>query len=144
MTVTPAAARPRPDESAATLGRAGTVAIVTLAALRLLEAVLWTAAALGTSALPTTGGIAAATELEVGTLALLAVAAIDVFCGIGLLLSWRWGWVLTMLVTGIGLISEILAYLAGDPGYLRLAILVASAFFLNQRPVRVRFGIPAR
>jgi hypothetical protein len=143
MTASPVPARPRPDESAATLGRAGTVAIVALATLRLGEALLWALAALGMSTLPNTGGIATAMGLDVGSILLLVAALVNVVCGVGLLLSWRWSWVLTMLVTGLGLVTEIAAYIGGDPGYLRLAILVASAFFLNQRAVRARFGISA-
>jgi hypothetical protein len=143
MTASPVPARPRPDESAATLGRAGTVGIAALATLRLGESVLWALAALGLGSLPNTGGLATAIGLEVGSILLLIAALVDVICGVGLLLSWRWSWVLTMLVTGLGLVTEISAYLSGEAGYLRLALLVASAFFLNQRAVRARFGISA-
>jgi hypothetical protein len=58
---------------------------------------------------------------------------------IGLLLRVRPAWGLTMFLVGIGLAVNLYAYFRGDPNYLRLALFVATAFYLNQRPVREVF-----
>jgi hypothetical protein len=68
--------------------------------------------------------------LEV-TIAVLAVVGV-----IGLLQRRRWGWVLTMVLTGVGLLAQIVRVINGQPDFLGLALLVATAFYLNQRSVR--------
>lgn len=70
-------------------------------------------------------------------LAVLAVAMIVAAVGILLRIGPAWG--LTMLIVGIGLVVNLFAYFSGDPNYLRLAVFVATAFYLNQRAVREVF-----
>jgi hypothetical protein len=54
----------------------------------------------------------------------------------GLLLLRRWGWVITMFMVGIGLAVNLGRIIAGVPDELDLALLVATAFYLNGRSVR--------
>jgi len=51
----------------------------------------------------------------------------------------RSAWGLTMLIVGLGLAVNLIAYFSGDPNFLRMAIFVLMAFYLNQRPVREVF-----
>lgn len=53
-----------------------------------------------------------------------------------LLAMHRWGWTLLMLVTGIGLVGALWQWWTGNLESLRLAVLVATAFYLNGRQVR--------
>jgi hypothetical protein len=72
---------------------------------------------------------------------LAALAALKVIAAVGLWRgSWR-AWVLTMLLVGVSLLALILLSLSGteDPRYLRLAINVVIAFYLNQGLVRDYF-----
>jgi hypothetical protein len=48
----------------------------------------------------------------------------------------RWGWELAMLATGIGLLGTLWLWWLGTEEPIRLALLVASAFYLNGRDVR--------
>ncbi len=66
----------------------------------------------------------------------LSVAALTVIGVIGLLGGRRWGWVLTMLLVGLGLVFDLLQYLNGVPVPISLALHVLAAFYLNQRSVR--------
>jgi hypothetical protein len=55
---------------------------------------------------------------------------------IGLLLGRRWGWVLTMVMVGLGLVLNLYRVAAGVPDYLEVLLLVITTFYLNQRSVR--------
>ena len=48
----------------------------------------------------------------------------------------RWGWVLLMLATGLGLLGSLWQWWLGSPEPMRLALLVVTAFYLNGREVR--------
>jgi hypothetical protein len=48
----------------------------------------------------------------------------------------RWGWVLLMLATGLGLLAALWQWGLGSPEPVRLALLVVTAFYLNGRSVR--------
>ncbi len=48
----------------------------------------------------------------------------------------RWGWVLLMLATGIGLLAALWQWWLGNPEPIRLALLVVTAFYLNGHSVR--------
>ena len=48
----------------------------------------------------------------------------------------RWGWVLLMLATGLGLLGSLWQWWLGSPEPIRLALLVVTAFYLNGREVR--------
>lgn len=135
----PRTAQPAPDESAVALGRAGRAGIYALVVLRLAEAALWTLVAF--AILETAPTLSSIIEDVAWAPVFLAVAALDVVIAVGLLRRYRWAWVLTMLLTGLGLATTIYLVMNGEHDLLRLAILVATALFLNQRPVRLRFGI---
>jgi hypothetical protein len=66
----------------------------------------------------------------------LASALIIVIGIVGLLAMRRWGWVLTMLLVGFGLMYELVQVYRGRPDDLALLTLVIAAFYLNQRSVR--------
>jgi hypothetical protein len=48
----------------------------------------------------------------------------------------RWGWVLLMLATGMGLLAGLWQWWLGSPEPIRLALLVVTAFYLNGHSVR--------
>lgn len=57
---------------------------------------------------------------------------------------WLWtlsrrGWVLVMVLVGIGLIANLYLWSIGQPTWLRMAIQAATAFYLNSSPVRGLF-----
>ena len=43
----------------------------------------------------------------------------------------RWGWVLLMLATGLGLLASLWQWWLGNPEPIRLALLVVTAFYLT-------------
>lgn len=51
----------------------------------------------------------------------------------------RWGWVLLMLSTGLGLMASLWQWWMGNPEPIRLALLVVTAFYLNGHQVRDLF-----
>jgi hypothetical protein len=63
----------------------------------------------------------------------------------GLWLGWRRGWVLTMLLVGASLVIDLWLYWNGQPLYLRMAMDVVVALYLNQKAVREFFeGKPSK
>ena len=58
---------------------------------------------------------------------------------LGLWLHKRWGWVLSMILTGLGLGFTIWSYFQGEPDYLPMFIDVVLVFYLNQRDVQQLF-----
>ena len=58
---------------------------------------------------------------------------------IGLLLLKRWGWILTMIMTGSGLAFSIWSYFDGSPRYIPLLIDLVIVFYLNQSDVQSPF-----
>ena len=58
---------------------------------------------------------------------------------LGLLLLKRWGWILTMILTGIGLAFSIWTYFSGSPRYIPMLIYIVTVFYLNQRDVQSPF-----
>lgn len=48
----------------------------------------------------------------------------------------RWGWVVLMIATGIGLLAALWQWWIGHPEPARLAIFVVTAFYLNAREAR--------
>ena len=48
----------------------------------------------------------------------------------------RWGWVLLMLATGLGLLAALWQWWLGNPEPIRLGLLVVTAFYLNGRAAR--------
>ncbi|MFN2196797.1 MAG: hypothetical protein ACK2UW_11810 [Anaerolineales bacterium] len=58
---------------------------------------------------------------------------------VGLLFLKRWGWILTMILTGLGLLYSILSYFLGNPHYLSMVIDLVIVFYLNQHDVQSAF-----
>ena len=63
----------------------------------------------------------------------------EVLSVLGLLMLRRWGWVLTMILTGIGLSYAIWSYFQGSPHYIPMVIYLVIVFYLNQRDVQSAF-----
>ena len=117
--------------------------IVILALFQLALAAWWLALAGGIRLGPMTGlpaglltqGIAG--QASIGALGVLSFAA-----ALGLVARLRAAWVLTMLLTGIGLAGTLAGYALGQPDDVLLLLEVTSAFYLNQPGVRAAFGNP--
>ncbi|MDX1435393.1 MAG: hypothetical protein R3335_01185 [Anaerolineales bacterium] len=58
---------------------------------------------------------------------------------IGMLRLRRWGWVLTMVITGLGLIFSIWSYFEGNFNYVAMIVNIMIVFYLNQRDVQAPF-----
>jgi hypothetical protein len=108
--------------------------LLAVAALRLLDAGLKLALVFG---LPTVGAPMPVIIGPAITNTVAVVWAVVTIIGVlGLLARTRWGWVLTMLLVGGGLVIDLYQYLIGQPTPVALAVHVATAFYLNQRSVR--------
>ncbi len=70
----------------------------------------------------------------------IVLATATIIGVVGLLAFRRWGWVITMILVGIGLLGELIRVVIGQPDHLGLLLLVVSAFYLNQRSVRAMAG----
>jgi hypothetical protein len=58
---------------------------------------------------------------------------------LGLLFLKRWGWILTMILTGLGLSYTIWSYFQGNPNYIGMVMDLVIVFYLNQREVQLPF-----
>jgi hypothetical protein len=67
---------------------------------------------------------------------LVAVAVVEIAAAVGLWRGSRRAWVVTMLLVGVGLVAGLVLRWAGEPSYLRLAINMVMALYLNQGAVR--------
>ena len=109
--------------------------LLVVVVLRLVDAIGLALSGLGFQ--PVFGGLPIIANFPMLTRSLeLAGAALAVIGVIGLLANRRWGWVLTMVLVGVGLLLEIIKVAIGHPDHLSLLFLVATAFYLNQRSVR--------
>jgi hypothetical protein len=66
-------------------------------------------------------------------------AILNVLAAIWLWTLSRRGWVLVMVLVGIGLVANLYLWSIGQPAWLRMAIQAATAFYLNSSPVRNLF-----
>lgn len=89
------------------------------------------------------GGLIGIKDSQVGQAALVITGVAMLLAAVGLVLRIQSAWGLTMLIVGIGLIVNLIAYVSGDPNFLRMAIFVLMAFYLNGRPVREVFLGPS-
>jgi hypothetical protein len=133
--------------------RAGRPAIVTiLAILQLLNAaaygvILAALLATGPDTLAGLIGDGLLGEVETATFALVVggFAVATLAAGILLLRMRQLGWTITMLLSGLGLVSSIAVWWTeATTNPILLFIQVASVFYLNQRQVREAFGISRR
>jgi hypothetical protein len=114
--------------------------ILVVATLRIIDALTLAAIGLGLRGLPVSGlAIVASSPTLTRSIELIIAAAIIVGV-VGLLAYRRWGWVLTMILVGLGLAHELIRIWIGQPDHLGLLLLVVSAFYLNQRSVRAMAG----
>jgi hypothetical protein len=69
----------------------------------------------------------------------IVLVAVGLVAAAGLWRGHRWAWVLAMLVVGVSLVVSLYLFWLGDPPYLRMAVDVVLAFYLNQGAVREHF-----
>ena len=140
------------DGAAARGARRRPVPVTILAAIQLITALLLGVTAVGlavdlTSASAILGGAVGTGEaagLEAATLAVIVgiMAALELVAAVALLRLSRLGWTLTMLLTGVSLATQILTFWStGEVLTLSMLLSVATVLYLNQRPVRVAFGL---
>src|SRR5215204_2525301 len=116
------------------------VGVLIVAFLRVIDAVSMAAIGLGVRGLPT-DGLPILEDSPFLTQSVDIVLAVASIIGVvGLLAFRRWGWVLTMILVGLGLLAELIRVAIGQPDHLGLLLLVVSAFYLNQRSVRAMAG----
>lgn len=116
------------------------VGVLIVAVLRILDAVALAAIGLGIRGLPTQG-LPLLDGSPILTQSVNIVLAVATIVGVaGLLAFRRWGWVLSMVLVGVGLLGELIRVAIGQPDHLGLLLLVVSAFYLNQRSVRAMAG----
>ncbi|HET9755804.1 MAG TPA: hypothetical protein VFP66_04825 [Candidatus Limnocylindrales bacterium] len=116
------------------------VGILIIALLRIIDAVSMAAVGTGVRDLPM-AGLPVLLDSPLLTQSVdLVIAAATIVGVLGLLAFRRWGWVLTMVLVGVGLLGELVRVAHGQPDYLGLLLLVVSAFYLNQRSVRAMAG----
>ena len=82
------------------------------------------------------GGLVGIKDSQAGQAVLAVTGVAMLLAAVGLLLRVQSAWGLTMLIVGIGLVVNLIAYFTGDPNFLRMVIFVLMAFYLNGRPVR--------
>jgi hypothetical protein len=110
--------------------------ILVLAALAVAAALWALAGVAGLRAVPefSLKGIELAPEL---VRAIIAGWSVMLLAGALLIVALhRWGWVLLMLATGMGLLAALWQWALGGPEPIRLALLVVTAFYLNGHAVR--------
>lgn len=71
---------------------------------------------------------------------ILVLAGLRAVAAVGLWMGSRRAWVLTMVVVGVGLLISLYLYALSEPQYLRMAIDIVIAFYLNQGAVRDHFA----
>jgi hypothetical protein len=113
--------------------------VLLVVVLELVQAALLVTVLLGQSVPLVSGGLYDLDVTETGRAVLLVVGAAIVLAAVGMFLGLRWGWALSMLLVGVGLVALLLAYANGQFHAIRLALWVAVAFYLNQRAVRDYF-----
>jgi hypothetical protein len=114
--------------------------ILIVAGLRIIDAVTWAAIGLGITGLPVAGLQTIVSSPVLTRTVDLILAGATILGVVGLLAYRRWGWVLTMVLVGLGLFAELVRVAIGQPDHLGLLTLVLSAFYLNQRSVRAMAG----
>jgi len=69
----------------------------------------------------------------------IAWAALSILSALWLWTLSRRGWALTMLLVGMGLVANLVLWVIAQPHFIRMAILAATALYLNSAPVRRLF-----
>jgi hypothetical protein len=107
-----------------------------VAALLIAGGVAFLMGAIGAGPSFLSGGMIGLQTSSEGRVILAVLSVGMIVAAVGILLRIRLAWGLTMFIVLIGLAVNLLAYIGGDPNYLRLALFVVTAFYLNQRAVR--------
>jgi|SRR3954451_1053792 hypothetical protein len=84
-------------------------------------------------------GLTPADNVELGHELYLAWAVLNLVAALWLWTLDRRGWVLTMVLVGIGLIANLYLWSIGQPAWIRMGIQAATAFYLNSAPIRELF-----
>lgn len=71
---------------------------------------------------------------------LMGFAGLLTLSVIGILLRWRIGWLLGMVVTGFFVALDIYGYMNNGANYLWMGLNILTVFYLNQRDVREAVG----
>ncbi len=112
------------------------IGLLIVATLRIVDALGMIAVGLGIAGLPVSGLPILANAPNLTRTIELIWATGTIVGVVGLLAKRRWGWVLTMVLVGLGLLAQLIRVAIGQPDHLALLLLVVSAFYLNQRSVR--------
>lgn len=72
---------------------------------------------------------------------LILVAAVLLVSALMLLAGRRTGWMLAMVITGISVAIDIVAFLAGTGSEVWMLLNVVTVFYLNQRDIRELVGV---
>ena len=110
--------------------------IIAVAALRVVDAISIASIAVGRRPFPLSSLPSPLADTHVVMVVVLAWAGAALLGVIGLLLLRSWGWILTMVMVGVGLASALAGWYGGTPDYLELLLLVVTAFYLNQGSAR--------
>lgn len=115
--------------------------LLVVAVLRIAHAVLLLQVGLAGVGNPRVGVPMLAADATLTRTVDVTLALITIVGVIGLLAFQRWGWVVTVVVVGVGLLGDLIRVWIGVPDYLSLTILVVTAFYLNGRAVRALAGV---
>ena len=80
-----------------------------------------------------------ADNVELGHNVYIAWGVINLIAAVWLWTLSRRGWVLTMVLVGIGLSFNLALWFFNEPAWIRMAIQAVTAFYLNSAPVRALF-----
>jgi hypothetical protein len=87
-------------------------------------------------------GVAAAIREAPGAVGVLILfAAVLLVSALMLLAGRRTGWLLAMVITGLSVAIDIVAFLAGTGSELWMLLNVVTVFYLNQRDIRELVGV---
>lgn len=89
--------------------------------------------------MPGVGAAIRATPGAAGVL--IIVAAVLLVSALMLLAGKRTGWLLAMVITGVSVAIDIVAFLAGTGSELWMFLNVVTVFYLNQRDIRELVGV---
>jgi hypothetical protein len=86
---------------------------------------------------PATGTVAFVIARAIG----IGLVAASVLVGVGLLAGRRWGWIGSIVISGLSLAFALGAWWDGHPVYAAMVINIVAVFYLNQREVRAVYDV---
>lgn len=135
VTIAPEAAPPTHRPSGRAIGR-WPFGMLAVAVLRIIDAIAILAVAAGVRSIPLGDLPLIASNPELTRVVGVVLAILVIVGLVGLLAFQRWGWVLTMVLVGLSLASDLIRVVLGHPPYLAMLLHVVAAFYLNGRAVR--------